>query len=251
MTTHDQTKGGDSQPRRPEATGGSGCICEELAGGDVSLSPVCIGHLWVFAELAPPEVAALAQAAQRRRYSRGEMVFFQGQPARQMFLIKAGRVKLSKVTEEGGEITLDLRKGGDFLGESMLIEDQDYPLTATCLEETLICGFSKEGFEKLVLDNPNIGLQVIKNLSRRLNWLTSRMGSLSLTNLEDRLDTVLRQVAREHGVRNARGYTIHFPLTHEELGFLVGAHRVSITRALKALKAAGRLTQEGRTLTLL
>ena len=44
--------------------------------------------------------------------------------------------------------------------------------------------------------------------------------------------------------------SIQFPLTHEELGFLVGAHRVSITKAMKALKEGGRIVQEGRTLIL-
>jgi CRP-like cAMP-binding protein len=227
-----------------------GCICSELAGPGVEVSPTCIGNLWIFAHLQPGEVAALARAADRRAYPKGREVFAQGGAADRMFLLKAGRVKLSKLTAEGNEITLDIRKAGDFLGESMLIEDADYPLTAVCLEDSLICGFSKAGFERLILDNPNIGLQVIKNLSNRINWLTERVGSFSLTNLEDRLYQVLAQVAREHGVESRRGVSIQFPLTHEELGFLVGAHRVSITRALKSLRDAGRILQEGRTLIL-
>jgi len=227
-----------------------GCLCNELAGPGVEVSPTCIGHLWVFEDLQPEEMAALAQAARRQPYRKGQVVFSQGDPANQMFLLKAGRVKLSKITAEGNEITLDIRKAGDFLGESMLIEDADYPLTALCLADALICGFTRVGFEKLILENPNIGLQVIKNLSNRINWLTERVGSLSLTNLEDRLYQVLTQVAREHGVAGPRGFSIQFPLTHEELGFLVGAHRVSITRAMKGLKESGRILQEGRTLIL-
>lgn len=227
-----------------------GCICNDHIGPEVNATPTCIGHLWVFANLKPEEVGALAQAARRQTFKKGQEVFSQGDPANQMFLLKAGRVKLGKITEDGNEITLDIRKAGDFLGESMLIEDADYPLTALCLEDTLTCGFTKAGFEKLVLENPNIGLQVIKNLSNRINWLTERVGSFSLTNLEDRLYQVLTQVAREHGVASPRGSQIQFPLTHEELGFLVGAHRVSITRAMKNLKEAGRVRQEGRTLIL-
>lgn len=227
-----------------------GCICNELMGSKIQATPTCIGHLWVFEHLKAEEMAALAQAAHRQSYKKRQVVFSQGDPASQMFLIKAGRVKLSKITEEGQEITLDIRKAGDFLGENMLIEEGDYPLTALCLEDTLICGFSKAGFEKLILENPTIGLHVIKNLSNRINWLTERVGSLSLTNLEDRLYQVLTQVAREHGIKSPRGSQIQFPLTHEELGFLVGAHRVSITKAMKALKEAGRILQEGRTLIL-
>jgi CRP-like cAMP-binding protein len=224
------------------------CLCEQLAGPDMILDPTCIGNLWVFQNLEPNDMEALATTAVRKRYHSGEFIFCQGDRADEMFLIKAGRVKLTKLTEDGSEITLDIRKGGDILGESVLNEDTDYSLTAVCIEDTLTCGFSKRAFEKLVLEHPSIGLQVIKNLGARIDSLTSRVSNMSLTRLETRLYSVLVTVAKEHGVRSRRGFRIQFPLTHEDLSFLVGAHRVSITRALKALKESGRLSQEGKTL---
>jgi CRP/FNR family transcriptional regulator len=227
------------------------CICNAQIGPDRDITSICIGQLWIFQDLKPQELLAITQAAQRKIYQKGQSVFSQGDKAEQMFLLKAGRVKLSKITAEGEEITLDIRKSGDFLGETMLTEDLEYPLSAICLEDTLTCGFTKTGFEKIVLEHANIGLQVIKNLSKRLASLTSRVGSLSLSHLEDRLYDVLINVAQEHGVKNQKGYIIQFPLTHEELGFLVGVHRVSITRAMKSLKESGKLKQEGRTLILI
>ncbi|HLD29703.1 MAG TPA: helix-turn-helix domain-containing protein [bacterium] len=71
-----------------------------------------------------------------------------------------------------------------------------------------------------------------------------------MTNLEDRLYQVLVQVAREHGIKRQREFVIQFPLTHEDLSFLVGAHRVSITRAMKSLRESGKILREGRTLVL-
>ena len=92
-----------------------------------------------------------------------------------------------------------------------------------------------------------MGLQVIRNLSKRVHLLTDRAGSLSFSSLEDRLYRVLVAVAKEHGERTAAGYAIHFPLTHEDLSFLVGAHRVSITRAMGKLRESGRIFVHGRT----
>jgi CRP/FNR family cyclic AMP-dependent transcriptional regulator len=227
-----------------------GCLCEQLAGKDLQVTSICVGSLWIFENLRPEEKNALAEGALRKVYDRGEAIFTQGDDARHMFLLKAGRVKLSKIMEDGAEITLDIRKAGDFLGENMLSEAIQYPVTAWCLEKTLVCGFDKSGFEKIVLQYPNIGLQVIKNLSNRINWLTTRMGGMSITNLEERLHRVLISVAREHGFSSPRGFVIHFPLTHEDLSFLVGAHRVSITRAMKSLRESGKIIQEGKTLTL-
>lgn len=179
------------------------CVISKRAQ-EHALSPTCIGNLWVFENLQAKELEALTNAAQRKLYKKGQEVFSQGQTAKKMFLLKGGRVKLSKLAESGDEITLDIRKAGDFLGEAMLAEDMVYPLTATCLEDTLICGFDKPGLEKLILDHPNIGLQVIKNLSRRIDWLTSRVGSFSLSNLEERLYQVLSQVAREHCIQEGQ-----------------------------------------------
>jgi CRP-like cAMP-binding protein len=227
-----------------------GCICNAILGKDAPVKSPCIGNLWMFENLQQAELEALVAAAQRRRFKRGQTIFMQGTPGTEMFLIKVGRVKLSKLNEEGSEITIDIRKAGDFLGEQVLNEKFDYPLTATCIEDSLACVFSHESFEKLVLDHPNIGLQVIKNLSHRIEWLTSRAGTMNASNLEERLYSVLKTVASEHGVKGHEGTSIHFPLTHEELSFLVGAHRVSITRAMKTLRKSGKIIQQGKTLIL-
>ena len=226
------------------------CLCKQIAGSDIDLSPTCIGHLWIFQNLEAEEVAALSREASRKRSSAGQALFLQGDPSDEMFLIKGGRIKLSKILEDGTELTLDIRKAGDFVGETMFSEEGRYPVSAYCLEDTLTCGFSRRQFEQLVLKHPKIGLQVIKNLSRRITWLTRRVGSLAVTNIEDRLYRVLTSVAREHGTISVRGTVIQFPLTHEDLGFLTGAHRVSITRAMKALKAAGKILYEDKRLIL-
>jgi CRP-like cAMP-binding protein len=226
------------------------CLCEQIAGKEIDLSPTCIGNLWIFQNLEPEEVEALSREALRKKSATGQALFIQGSPADGMFLIKGGLVKLSKVLEDGTELTLDIRKAGDFVGENMFSEEGQYPVSAYCLEDTLTCGFSRSQFEKLVLQHPKIGLQIIKNLSQRITWLTKRVGSLAVTNIEERLYRVLSSVAKEHGTLSPKGIVIQFPLTHEDLSFLTGAHRVSITRAMKALKKAGKIIHEDKRLIL-
>lgn len=226
------------------------CLCEQIAGSDIELSPTCIGHLWIFQNLEAEEIEALSREALRKKSITGQALFLQGDPTDEMFLIKGGRVKLSKILENGNELTLDIRKAGDFVGENMFSEEGQYPVSAYCLEDTLTCGFSRNQFEQLVLQHPKVGLQIIKNLSERIAWLTSRVGSLAVTNIEDRLYRVLTSVAKEHGRVSSKGTVILFPLTHEDLSFLTGAHRVSITRAMKSLKAAGKIIHEDKRLIL-
>lgn len=226
------------------------CLCQQIAGDDIELSPICIGNHWIFKNFDPADIKALSHEALRKKSIKGESLFLQGDPADEMFLIKSGRIKLSKVLEDGTELMLDIRKAGDFVGENMFSEEGLYPVSAVCLEDTLTCGFSRSQFEELVLQHPKVGLQIIKTLSERISSLTDRVSSLSITNIEDRLYQVLSNVAKEHGAQSPQGVVILFPLTHEDLGFLTGAHRVSITRAMKALKEAGKIILEGKRLIL-
>ena len=163
------------------------CLCEQVAGNDIELSPTCIDHLWIFQNLEAEEIEALSREALRKKSTTGQALLLQGDPTDEMFLIKGGRVKLSKVLEVGTELTLDIRKAGDFVGENMFSEEGHYPVSAYCLEDTLSCGFSRSQFEQLVLKHPKVGLQIIKNLSERNTWLTRRLGSFADTNIEDRL----------------------------------------------------------------
>ncbi|HEY6006902.1 MAG TPA: Crp/Fnr family transcriptional regulator [Geobacteraceae bacterium] len=222
------------------------CLCDELGGP--GLHPRCFGQVWLF-EGAPPEAwDALSRDLVRRNLSSGEILFRQGDPAQSMYLIKRGSVKLWKVTEEGRVLTLDIRKAGDLLGESVLLEEGEYPVAATCMEPTLTCGIDRKTFEELVVKHPTVGLAVIRNLSRRIEHLSGKLGAFAEPSLDDRLYEVLVNVARELGTRAPGGWTLAFPLTHEEIGFLAGAHRVSVTRALSKLRDTGKVRTAGKYL---
>lgn len=224
------------------------CRCERLAGPDAALHPRCFGQVWLF-EGAPPEAwEAVAGDLVRRKLGAGDTLFRQGDPAESMYLVKMGSVKLWKLAEDGRELILDIRKAGDLLGEGILIEEGEYPVGATCLGPTLTCGIDRATFERLVVAHPQVGLAVIRNLSRRIDVLMGKMGAMSEPSLEERLYQVLVNVARQVGTRVPGGWSIAFPLTHEEIGFLVGAHRVSITRALKKLRETGEVRTRGKHL---
>lgn len=70
---------------------------------------------------------------------------YQGDEADRMLLVKAGRVRLYKVLEDGSETLLDIRKSGDFLGEQLFSEEETrFPLAAACVEKTLACRLGAE-----------------------------------------------------------------------------------------------------------
>lgn len=187
---------------------------------------------------------ALVAAAVRQDYKKGDVLFRQGDMADKMFMLKYGRVKLIKVNRDGNEIILDIVKAGDVLGEQVFWKEFIYPCSAICLEDTFSCGFTRNGFEQLVLENPQIGLAVIRNLSMRMESLYSKTSSLVEHDMQERVYGILHNIGKTHGTRKNGYYELDFLLSHEELGFLMGVHRVSVTRTMKALKNTGLVKKE-------
>jgi len=230
------------------------CPCEKNKNPQAPWSSACIGELWLFEGLGQDELVALATKAVRARHPAGGTVFSQGERAQSIFLIKSGRIRLSRTMQNGAEVILDIRKPGDCLGEYILNDLEDeyhYPVSAWCMEDVVTCGFTRPIFEELILAHPSIGLKVIRNMAGRIAHLTERLDAMSQTHLEEKLFGVLLNVAREHGVADSEGlYRLEMPLTHEDIGFLIGAHRVSVTRIMKRLKETGRISQSGRFLII-
>jgi CRP/FNR family transcriptional regulator len=149
---------------------------------------------------------------------------------------------------------MDIRKPGDCLGEYILNDlenDYSYPVSAWCLDKVITCAFSRQAFEDMILNIPAIALKIVKTLAGRIAALTERIEAMGQIHLEEKLYAVLMNVAREHGQQRGGGsYALDLQLTHEDLGFLVGAHRVSVTRIMKRLKKSGRVINDGKLLVI-
>ena len=226
------------------------CLCEKNIPDGTVVSAKCIKDVWPYSEFESEDLTILSSIGIRKEYCRGDAVFHQGDPANSMFFIKSGLIKLSKIFADGREGTLDYRKAGDTLGENMFGGSNYYPVSAWCLEDTYTCGFKKPDFEHLILEHPIIGLRVIRKQSELIESLSTRLGDMVIPSLEERLYKLLVNVARNHGVSVDGGIRIRFPLTHEDLSFLTGSHRVTITKAIKKLRKAGKIYKEGRSYLL-
>lgn len=222
------------------------CICKDIADKSDNKSPRCFGKLWFFENFDENEYDLLKSIGRQKTIKKGQTIFSQGDSANEIFLIKAGRIVLSKYSEDGQEVTLDYRKEGELFGEDVFVNDNLYPVNATAVEDTITCGAHKKDIEKIVLENASIGLKMMKNMSKNIYSLTNRLESFTIGDLEQRIYNVLSDIINEHGFKVSKGYKLSFSLTHEELGFLVNAHRVSVTKSLNKLIDSGKIIKDGK-----
>ncbi len=223
------------------------CFCKDLTKRYDNSSTKCFCKLWCFDDFTEEQYTILQSIGKQRVFLKGEAVFTEGSSANEIFLIKNGRIKLSKCLEDGSEVILDFRKNGEMFGENIFADEQLYPVSAWAIEDTVTCGANKRDLEKIILQNPQIGLKMMANMSRKISDLSTRLENISIGNLQNRLFKTLLNIAQQQGVKNSNGYQIPFALTHEELSFLVNAHRVSVTKAVKALIQSGKIIKEGKS----
>ncbi|CCK78645.1 Crp/Fnr family transcriptional regulator [Desulfobacula toluolica] len=133
------------------------CYCNDVIHNGMQVTDNCFRELWLFEDLTDEENAQCRAIGSRGVFHSGQAIFLQGDSAQEMFLIKAGRIKLSKVLENGTEVILDFRKAGDMIGENMICEEIRYPVTAWAMEDTITCGFNKNRFETLIGENKDTG----------------------------------------------------------------------------------------------
>lgn len=207
-------------------------------------------ELAVFSTLDFSEREKIGVLAGKRVYRKNEYIFREGEPADTIYLIKYGRVRLFKISMNGREITLDILKEDDILGENTFFEDAQHTMNAQAIEDTFICSCSKESFA-LLLQNPQTSLKIIQLLGKKLNNYTEQVASIAFRDVKGRISATLLRLADEYGKPSPAGTTIDIDLTHQDLANLVNASRVMVTNILSALKQEGAIASKGHRLTLL
>lgn len=209
----------------------------------------CMKDLDIFSALSHSEREQIGDLALKKTYRKNEPVFAEGTEADSIYLIKSGRVKLYKISEDGKEFTLDYLKSEDIFGEVTFFENATHTMNAVAMEDTFICCCTKELFVKL-LNNPQTALKIVQYLGKKMNAYTEHMSHTAFKDVRGRVLGVLCRLAESYGTRTNVGLTITLDLTHQDIGCLVNASRVMVTNVLGELRKEHLVHIEGHRITL-
>lgn len=126
----------------------------------------------------------------------GTVLFHEGDVGDKMYVIKAGRVLITKKVF-GAEITLEELKAGDFCGEIALLNDDKRPSTAVVTRDASVIPITGQQFENMVKSNSDIAVRMLKRLSERLTESHFRITNFSLRKTKARLMHQLRAQAAD------------------------------------------------------
>jgi CRP/FNR family transcriptional regulator len=217
---------------------------------------------------APGSVAAIGAAAQANLtllevirglngssvepIERGKTIFFPGDPAERVYLIRRGAVRLSRVYESGEEITVALLRENSLFGVLSLLTGQrsDRFYHAIAFTRVEMVSAPAGSVRKAIEDDASVGLLLLQGLSSRILQTETMIETLTHRDMSSRLVSFLLVLCRDFGVPGNTGITIDLRLSHQAIAEAIGSTRVTITRLLGDLRQDGLLQIDRKKITV-
>ncbi|MCP5246532.1 MAG: Crp/Fnr family transcriptional regulator [Burkholderiales bacterium] len=169
-------------------------------------------------------------------------LYRQGDHCSNLFWIKSGIVKLSHLTEQGTEVTIDLLGRGGVVGRFQdNSANQAIDETAQALDEVNFYRIAYSDFKAMMFHQAELAWSVIEDMYARKQRVERKLRTVLTQSVEARVIATLLELAEMFGIRCTHGYTLEIHLTQQEVADLVGASRSVVSTILNDFRNRGIL----------
>ncbi len=191
---------------------------------------------------------AIAAARQNFELKRGQQLFNEGDPAKGIYFIYLGIVKVHKRWGREKDLILRFAKAGVVVGQLGLGDDASYPVSATAIAPVVACFVDMEFFESTLSVNAGFSRQVIKVLANDLQESEKRMRNLAHMPVKGRVAQALITLKNQFGI-TADGY-INIDISRQDLASFTGAAYESLFRMINELIEEKLITVSGKSILI-
>jgi len=168
-----------------------------------------------------------------RTFHRGAVLFREGEPGRDMYVVQQGKVVISKRIGAVEKVLTTLGQG-EFLGEMSILNAAPRSATATCAEDCRLLVLDAATFEAMVRGSPEIALRMIRTLAGRLQEADRQIENLLLRDARARVVHFLGDEAE----RGAGGEGALLALTAADVAARLGLDPAKVGEVLDSLERA-------------
>ena len=187
--------------------------------------------------LGNAELGRFAEDAREKTFAKGAVILVADDPGDSLFIVRAGRVKVVLVGEDGREVILGMLGVGEHFGELSLIDSRPRSAHVIAVEDSTLIVLRREDFRRRIEESPTVAWALMQELSRRLRRADEQIGSLVLLDVDGRIARLLLDASAE-----SAGPTIERRLTHQTIAQMIGASRETVSRAMRDFVARGLIT---------
>jgi len=200
----------------------------------------------LFSGLSEEKRAGMASMLRPVNIKKKSFIYNMGDSAEKIYILKEGRIKITRLTEDGKELTIDILEPGDIFGEMVIAGESERETSAEALEDSFICAMGKNDFERFIAENPGVSMGITKWFGSRIRKVESRLENLIFHDVRARLLSLFNDLGEKYGEDTPGGKKITIHLSHQEIANLIGATRETVTLELNNLKREGKLIVEDK-----
>lgn len=200
--------------------------------------------------VSPTKLQELVPQVELREIPRRQVIYLPGDPGESVFFINGGRVKCSKVTRDGKELTLAYRGAGQPFGELAVIDGAPREEMAEAMKNAIITELPIEVFRALLLEDAKLAFRFACTIGERRKQLETKLEHLVFRDVQAKLAALLVELGDEYGLETEDGMQIGLKITHQEMANLIGSTRETISLTLAQFKKKGLININGRTVVL-
>jgi len=212
--------------------------------------------LWFFQNfnflenMSKEEMMELSRCSVMKEVRKDESVYLPHDCSSRIFFLKEGRVKIVSYSEEGRELIHGILKSGEIFGELALTGENRRENFAMVTEDALICQVGVSEFERILRNNPALSLKVTKLIGFRLKRIRTRLERMWFKSAENRIRSLLNELAEDHGKKTSMGIVIPLKLKHQEIASLAATTRQTTTTILNKLVKKGEIEYDRRRILI-
>lgn len=203
----------------------------------------------MFGSLSQEILGQVARHMRPIKFHSGQLMFERGDPGRDIYLVTAGRVRLSVLSADGRELAFGHPQPGDLFGEVAALDGGPRSANATAVTKVETMVLSRSSFDTLLETHPALGKAAIVFMCSRLREAGLQFESVALRKIEARLARFLlirvQECRAKQTVAKGARPQITLGLSQGELALYLSATRPKVNVALKLLEAKGAITREG------
>ncbi len=197
------------------------------------------------------DLAQLVPHVEIREIKRRQVVYLPGDPSDSVFFLVGGRVKCSKVSRDGKELTLSYRGAGQMFGElGALDDDSPREEMVEAMKNAIMLEVPAELFRGLLRQNAELCFGFVSMVGKRRRDMEKKLEHLAFGDVHAKLAFLLLELAKDYGLDTERGREIDLKITHQEMANLIGSTRETISTTLAQFKKKNLIHLSGRTVTI-
>ncbi len=203
-----------------------------------------------FCNLPGPAAQRLQGIKSTAVYSKGTMLFIEGQQPRGVFVLCMGRAKLSTSSRDGKTIITKIAEAGDVLGLNATISNVSYEVTAEMMEPGQANFIPREPLIAMMKEFPDVALRIAKQLSQNYFSAHEEIRTLGLAiSPAERFAKLLLQWSIGTPQKDGKSQ-IKLTLTQGEIAELIGTTRETVARLFAHFKKKQLLRVQGATVVI-